>query len=156
MSTTDTTPQSPGSAGYYDEAAGFGSAYGLALTRPTDDERTWAALAQGGALAGVLVSGLMGFVAPLVVLLTRGQDSPYVRRHAVRALNFQLTLLAVGVVGVVGGLVVTVLTLGLALLVILPAAAAYVVFAFVVMVLATVRAASGEDYDYPLSFPFVR
>ncbi|WP_165865644.1 DUF4870 domain-containing protein [Vallicoccus soli] len=126
------------------------------LARPTEEDRTWAGAAHGGALAGVLAGGLFGVVAPITVLLARGQDSPYVRRHASAALNFQLTALLVAVVGGLAGIAVTVLTLGLALIVVLPAALAYVAFALVVMVLATVRAVQGEEYRYPLSIPFVR
>jgi uncharacterized Tic20 family protein len=38
------------------------------------------------------------FVGPLVLMLTSGKRSEYVRRHAAEAVNFQLTLLLVTIV----------------------------------------------------------
>lgn len=35
----------------------------------------------------------LGFLAPLFVMLTKGKESAYVRRHAVESLNFQLNAL---------------------------------------------------------------
>jgi uncharacterized protein len=128
--------------------------YGPRPMNPSE-ERTWAMLSHLGALGVILFSGLLGFVVPLVVMATKGNESPYVRRHAVASLNFQLTLLLVVVVGSIAGVIATILTLGLGLLVIVPAAIAYAVFAFVVMIVATVRANEGREYDYPLSITFV-
>ena len=48
------------------------------------DEKTWALIAHFG---GIIV----GFVAPLVALLVKGNESPTVRAHAIEALNFQIT-----------------------------------------------------------------
>ncbi|WP_283138216.1 DUF1707 and DUF4870 domain-containing protein [Rhizohabitans arisaemae] len=47
-----------------------------------------------GAAAGHLLplGGLL-FVGPLIMMLAGGRRSPYIRRHAVEALNFQLTVL---------------------------------------------------------------
>jgi uncharacterized Tic20 family protein len=58
---------------------------------PTGEDRLLAALAHG---SGYLTS----FIGPLVFMLTSGKRSDYVRRHAVEALNFQLTLLMIVVV----------------------------------------------------------
>lgn len=49
-----------------------------------NDDKTWALIAHFG---GIVV----GFIAPLVALLVRGNESPTVRAHAVEALNFQIT-----------------------------------------------------------------
>ncbi|MFC0042112.1 DUF1707 and DUF4870 domain-containing protein [Actinomadura rayongensis] len=63
--------------------------------------------ARAGALSGedrvlAALSHALGvptlFVGPLVLMLTSGKRSAYVRRHAVEAVNFQLTLLLVTVV----------------------------------------------------------
>ncbi|HEX6470352.1 MAG TPA: DUF1707 and DUF4870 domain-containing protein [Streptosporangiaceae bacterium] len=58
---------------------------------PTGHDRLMAALAHG---SGYFTT----FIGPLIVMLTSGRRSGYVRRHAVEALNFQLTVLAVVVV----------------------------------------------------------
>ncbi|WP_433241939.1 DUF1707 and DUF4870 domain-containing protein [Streptosporangium sp. CA-135522] len=67
----------------------------------TAGERLGAAAAHLLPLAGLLAVG------PLIMLLAAGRTSPYIRKHAVEALNFQLTLLgatvllAITVVGIV-------------------------------------------------------
>ncbi|CAM3788084.1 DUF1707 DUF4870 domains-containing protein [Nocardiopsis gilva] len=53
---------------------------------PTGSERLWAA---GGHVSGYFLFPL----GPLLVLLANGNTSPFVRRHAVEALNYQLTFL---------------------------------------------------------------
>ncbi|GAA2051990.1 DUF1707 and DUF4870 domain-containing protein [Nocardiopsis rhodophaea] len=55
-------------------------------TPPTGSERLWAA---GGHVSGYFLFPL----GPLLVLLANGNTSPFVRRHAVEALNYQLTFL---------------------------------------------------------------
>jgi uncharacterized Tic20 family protein len=47
----------------------------------------------GGAAAHLLSLGGLFLIGPLIMLLTAGKTSPYVRSHAVEALNFHLTLL---------------------------------------------------------------
>ncbi|GAA3157859.1 hypothetical protein GCM10010466_55770 [Planomonospora alba] len=60
--------------------AGYGRAH-------TGGDRMGAAAAHLLPLTGLLVFG------PLIMLLAAGRTSPYIRAHAVEALNFQLTLL---------------------------------------------------------------
>jgi uncharacterized Tic20 family protein len=64
----------------------------------TGEDRMLAGLAHASGIVSL-------FVGPLLVLLLSGKRSEYVRRHAVEALNFQLTLLLVTIVTFgVGGL----------------------------------------------------
>jgi uncharacterized Tic20 family protein len=53
----------------------------------TGGDRMGAAAAHLLAVCGLVVVG------PLIMLLTGGKTSPYIRRHAMEALNFQLTVL---------------------------------------------------------------
>ena len=56
------------------------------------EDKTWALVAHFGGAVGTLVSGgPLGFIAPLIAMLAKGNESPTVRAHAVAALNFQLT-----------------------------------------------------------------
>jgi uncharacterized Tic20 family protein len=55
-----------------------------------------------GAAAGCLISGgVLSFVAPLIGLLGRGNESPTVREHAKAALNFFIPIAAAALVLVV-------------------------------------------------------
>lgn len=114
-----------------------------ALLGPSE-ERTWAGVAHWGALVSALIGGL-SFLGPLLVLLIQGNKSPYVRRHAVESLNFQLSVL---IYGLVSALLVLVLV-GIFLLIALG------VMWLVFPIIASIKAANGEEYRYPLTIRMV-
>jgi uncharacterized Tic20 family protein len=69
---------------------------------PSQDETGEDRMLAGLAHASGIISS---FIGPLLFLLHSGKRSEYVRRHAVEALNFQLTLLLVTIVTFgIGGL----------------------------------------------------
>lgn len=110
---------------------------------PTSEERTWALIAHVGTLVAAWFA--MGFLCPLVIMLTKGNESAFVRRHAVESLNFQISLL---IYAVVSGVLVLLL-IGIAMLIALG------IFALVVIVLATMAASNGREYRYPLTMRLV-
>jgi uncharacterized protein len=110
---------------------------------PTSEERTWALLAHVGSLVAAWFA--MGFLAPLLVLLLKGKDSAFVRRHAVESLNFQITLLIYLVISAI----LVLLLVGIVLLAVLA------IFALVVIILATVAASNGQEYRYPVTIRLV-
>lgn len=115
----------------------------------TPQERNWAMAAHLGSLVAAYVA--LGLLAPLLVLLVKGSDSPFVRRHAVESLNFQITtLIWAGI-----AFLLALLTFGIGLLVIVPVAVVVVVCYLVAVILGTVRAAAGGDFRYPLTWRFV-
>ena len=116
---------------------------------PTSEERNWALSAHVGTFVAAWFA--MGFIAPLVIMLVKGNDSPFVRRHAVESLNFQLSLL----IYIVAGFVISLVTLGIGLIVVVPVAIVVGIFALVVIILATVKAANGEEYRYPITLRMV-
>ena len=128
-------------------------------------DRQWAAGAHLGALLLALLTswtaGIAGMLAAGVVWLIKRDNSPFVAAHAREAFNFNLSMFlyacAVCLVGVLL-LGATVLTLGLGLILTLPAGlvllAAVVAIAvmwLVCSVIAAVRAWNGEEYRYPLT-----
>lgn len=112
-------------------------------TSTTSDERNWAMAAHLGSFLAAWFA--LGLLAPLAVLLFKGNDSAFVRRHAIESLNFQIN-----------ALVYTILFVLLALLligfVLLPV---YGLFYLICVILAAVRASAGDDYRYPLTIRFV-
>jgi hypothetical protein len=128
-------------------------------------DRQWAAGAHLAALLLALLTswtaGIAGMLAAGVVWLIKRDNSPFVAAHAREAFNFNLSMFlyacAVCLVGVLL-LGATVLTLGLGLILTLPAGlvllAAVVAIAvmwLVCSVIAAVRAWNGEEYRYPLT-----
>ena len=137
---------------------------------PVETERHWAAMAHLSALLLALMTswaaGVAGVVAALVVWLLKKDASPFVAGHAREALNFNLSMLlyacaavAIGI-GLVGA---TVFTLGIGLILTLPAGVLLVLACgaigalwLVCSVVAMVKAWNGESYRYPLSMRLVR
>ena len=117
------------------------------------EEKNWALVSHIGSLVAAYIA--LGFLAPLLVLLLKGDSSPFVRRHAVESLNFQISLLIYALVGTVLAFIFTVMTVGLGLLVVLPVALVLAVVALALIIMATVKASQGEDYRYPLTIRFV-
>ena len=120
----------------------------------TQEERTWALAAHIGSLLAAYVA--LGFLAPLIVMLLKGESSPFVRRHAVESLNFQVSLLIYAFVGLVLGFFIVIGSLGVGALVVVPAAFVLAAVVLVLIVVATVRASNGEDFRYPLTLRFIR
>ena len=159
MSTPPNPPGPPGPAGPWDPAGGhpagpppggfppaggYGRGPGDRMpAMPSSEERNWALAAHIGTLVAAWFA--MGFLAPLAVLLLKGNSSPFVRRHAVESLNFQLTLLVYLVVSVI----LVFVLVGVLLLIALG------VFALVAVILATVAASNGRDYRYPVTIRLV-
>ena len=81
---------------------------------PLQTDRNWASASHWGTLVAAWLA--MGFMAPLVIMLTVGNQSPYVRRHAVESLNFQISLLIYGAAAILFSIV----TIGLGLIVVIP------------------------------------
>lgn len=103
----------------------------------TGAERLGAAAAHMLPLAGLPILG------PLVLMLTAGKTSPYIRAHAVEALNFQLTLIAATIVlaiTVVGVVLTPLLWIG----------------GVVLSVIGGVAAMGDGDFRYPLTLRLVK
>jgi uncharacterized Tic20 family protein len=94
------------------------------------EDRLLGAIAHGTAMVPIVVG-------PLALMLTSGRRSPYVRRHAVEALNFQLTLLLVTIVTFgIGGVVYAI--------------------AWLVGLFASLVALTGQRFRYPFILRLIR
>lgn len=112
-----------------------------------NDEKTWALVAHFGGAAGMFVlGGVGGWIAPLIALMSRGNQSATVRQHAVNALNFQLTWSIVGVIGY--------LTICIVIGVIIIPVAALVGIIFGIV--GGVKANDGVVYEYPVSIKMIK
>jgi uncharacterized protein len=87
----------------------------------------------------------LGLIAPLLVLLIKGNRSPYIRRHAAESLNFQINALLY----TLACFVLMVVLIGFVLIVV------YGIFYLVCVITATVRASKGAEYRCPLTLHLV-
>jgi uncharacterized protein len=133
--------QPPAPSGYGQQPPGLQQPGAAALT---PDERTWGGAAHWGALVAGLFGGL-SFLGPLIVLLVKGNDSPWIRRQSVESLNFQISIL---IYAIVSGILI-ILLIGILLL------PAVLIGWLVFTVIGSVKASNGEDYRYPLTIRMV-
>lgn len=112
--------------------------YGRAPMQP-QDEKLWAVGAHLGPV-------LLGFVAPLVVWLVGRERSAFLDRTGKEALNMQLSYLLYFLVAGVSMVVLV----GFLLLPVIGVAW------FVLMVIATIKVSSYEDYRYPAIIRFIK
>ena len=111
------------------------------------DDRSWNLINHFGGAAGAFVTGgFAGWVAPLIVMLTQGNRSPYLRSEALKALNFQGAVAVVTVVGWVtcfvgvGAIITT---------------AAWLV-GTIIGIIAGIKANNNEPYNYPLNIQVIK
>lgn len=135
----------------------------------SDHDRHWAGVTHLSALLLAIMTswfaGVAGVAAAGLVYLLKRDASPFIADHAREALNFNLSMLIYTVAATAIGILLigmSVLTLGIGLLVTIPAgvvlllAMACIAVAWLVCsIIATVRAFNGETYRYPLTLRLV-
>lgn len=110
-----------------------------ALLPPKGSDKIWSMLSHLSAWFGV------GILLPLVVYLAMRKDSEYVAANAREALNFHLSLLIYTLCCVP----LVFIAIGIPLLIIMALAA------FILAIVAAVKAADGGCYRYPLTIRLV-
>jgi uncharacterized protein len=130
-------PPPPPAGGYTPPVTGQVAPAGYA----NSDEKTWALLAHFGGI-------VLGFIAPLITFLVKGNESATVRAHSVQALNFQITWAIATVVAVI----LSIVTCGV--LFFLPFVTWVVIIVF--SIIAGVKANEGVLYKYPMSIELIK
>lgn len=106
-----------------------------------NDEKTWSLLGHFGGI-------ILGFIAPLIVFLVKGNESATVRAHSVQALNFQITWAIATVVAVI----LSVVTCGVLSFLPIITWAVIVIFS----IIGGVKANEGVLYKYPMSIELIK
>ncbi len=123
-----------------DGSMGAGAALGA------QDEKTWSIVAHLSVLAALV--GLMPFGALLVWLLYKDR-SARVRFHALQALWYQIAWIGILLVYVFVTVILSILTLGIATIVLVPLAFLLGLVPLAHGCYAAYRVSQGEDYRYP-------
>lgn len=111
----------------------------------TSEDRTLAVIAHLAPLIGYTV-GFGQILIPLGIYLWKGKESEYVREHALESLNFQISM----TIYLFAAAMLMFVLIGFVLLPVLA------IVALVVMILATIKAANGEMYHYPITIRLVK
>jgi uncharacterized Tic20 family protein len=109
------------------------------------DARMWAMLCHLGALGGYIIP-FGHIIAPLVIWLIKKDESLLVDDQGKESLNFQISITVYAFVAIV----LTAIIIGFILL------PAVVIFDLIMIIVAAVKANSGEKYRYPLCIRFIK
>lgn len=113
------------------------------IAETTPEERNWSLAAHVGSIVTAWFA--LGLIAPLIVLLVKGKDSPFIRRHAVESLNFQINAL----IWTALSYLLMIVLIGFVTI------AIYGVFYLICVIIGTVRASRGAEYRYPLTIRLI-
>ena len=110
----------------------------------TEWEKNWAMIAHMGAFVAAWVA--LGLLAPLFVLLTKGKESEFVRRHAVESLNFQINALVWMAISVV----LFVVVIGIFMLALVG------IWYLIAVIMGSLAASKGRRFRYAFIIRFVK
>ena len=87
-----------------------------------------------------------GIIGPIICWISRRDESEWVNANGKASLNFQISIL-----------LYTILVIPLCFIIVgIPLLITLVILDIVCIIVASIRAAKGEVYKYPLSIPFIQ
>jgi uncharacterized protein len=111
----------------------------------SESDRNWAMFCHLSAF-GAFVFPFGGIIGPMVFWLSRKETSEWVDKNGKASLNFQLSML-----------LYTVLCIPLFFILVgFFIAAVLFILEFIMIIVASIRAANGQEFSYPLSIPFIQ
>lgn len=111
----------------------------------TESERNWAMLCHLSAFAGFFFP-FGGIIGPLIFWLSKKDDSQWVNINGKAAMNFNLSIL-----------LYIVLCSPLIIIIIgIPIVIALIILKIICITIASIKAARGEVFRYPLTIPFIQ
>lgn len=114
---------------------------------PTAEDKQMSMISHlGGGIATFVSGGMLGFVPPLVIMMTKGNESAFVKEQATEALNFQLVML----IGFVISFVLTFVCIGIFTMLIVALVGG--IFGLI----GGLAANKGEAYRYPFNVRMVK
>jgi uncharacterized Tic20 family protein len=111
----------------------------------SSEEKTWGMLCHLSTLLSYLAAGLT-FIGPLVCWLMKKDSSKFVDYHGKESLNFQLNILIYTL------LCLPLFCIGVGIVLL----AAVHVYSIVCVIIAGIKASSGELFRYPFVFRFIK
>ncbi len=106
---------------------------------PTQDEKTVALLSH-------VLTFFASFIAPLVIYIVKKEESDFVRDHAIESLNFQISVF----IYILACIPLLFILVGIFLMM------AIGMIAFILVIIATVKAGEGKMYRYPLTIRLIK
>jgi uncharacterized Tic20 family protein len=111
----------------------------------SETERNWSMFCHLAAFAGFFVP-FGGIIGPLIIWLSKRDESTWINENGKASLNFQLSMLLYMFLVVP----LCFILVGIPLLIVLGT------LKIVFIVIASVKASKGEEFRYPLAIPFIQ
>lgn len=111
----------------------------------TSQEKPWIIGAHLGTLLGYTIA-FGSFLVPLIIWLSKKEESEVIAMHAKASLNFQLSMLLYTFIAGIGIFIL----IGIPFLLIIP------LVNLICVILATIEADKGNLYKYPITITFVK
>ncbi|WP_029906083.1 DUF4870 domain-containing protein [Prevotella sp. 10(H)] len=111
------------------------------------EPKTYLVLMHLSQFAGFLLVGL-GFILPIVLWLVNSKEYPEVDRHGKNIANFMISMLIYITIAVILCITIIGMVIGLPMLIIIG------ILEIVFIIIAAIKAANGEYWQYPLSIKF--
>jgi len=108
--------------------------------------QTWCVLAHATALVGFFVPLAGHIVGPLIIWLSKREDSPEIDAHGKESLNFQISMLIYNAISAILCLVLV----GFVLLGVLH------ILNIIFVIIASIRASEGKLWRYPLTIRLIK
>ena len=108
--------------------------------------QTWCVLAHATALVGFFVPLAGHIVGPLIIWLSKREDSPEINAHGKESLNFQISMLIYNAVSAILCLVL----IGFVFLGVLH------ILNIIFVIIASIRASEGKLWRYPLTIRLIK
>ena len=112
---------------------------------PDAEARQWGMFAHLSALAGFIIP-FGNIIGPLIIWQMKKEEIPFAGQQALEALNFHITV----VIAFIISAMLTVILIGVLLMPIIGIAA------FVLTIVAAIKANQGTSYEYPISWRVVK
>lgn len=120
----------------------------------TSDERTYAMFIHLS-LLGHIVLTFVAIAIPIIMWAVKKAESPFLDDHGREAINFQISLFIWSILLPILAAIIGVLTCGVGLILLIPAALLPYILGLVGMIQAAIAANRGEFYRYPMTFRFL-
>ncbi|VXB52859.1 Orotate phosphoribosyltransferase [Luteimonas sp. 9C] len=118
----------------------------------SSEERQWGLFGHLSALTGLFTGGIGNIVGPLVIWLVKKDTMPFAADQAREALNFNITLLLLGVVL----FLITLVTFGLGALLTVPLGVLIGIAWLVLTIIGGMKANEGVAYRYPFALRLIK
>ncbi|GAB3514428.1 DUF4870 domain-containing protein [Pseudoxanthomonas daejeonensis] len=118
----------------------------------SSEEKQWALFGHLTALTGLFTGGVGNIVGPLVIWLVKKDTMPFASDQAKEALNFNITLLIIGVIL----LLITMVTFGIGAILTVPLGLLLGLAWLILTIVAAIKANDGVAYRYPFTLRLVK